>query len=42
VIDTGVTNGRTEAGVKRTGRGYRNSAHYQARLLLGSAARRAA
>jgi transposase len=43
-----VTNARTEAAntgikhIKRTGRGYRNPAHYQARILLSSAARRAA
>jgi transposase len=43
-----VTNARTEAAntrvkqIKRTGRGYRNPAHYQARILLTSAARRAA
>ena len=48
LISTGVTNARTEAAntgikqIKRTGRGYRNSAHYQARILLTSAARRAA
>jgi transposase len=48
LIETGVTNARTEAAntgikqIKRTGRGYRNSAHYQARILLRSAARRAA
>ena len=40
LISTGVTNARTEAAntginqIKRTGRGYRNSAHYQARILL--------
>jgi transposase len=28
--------------IKRTGRGYRNSAHYQAPILLTSVARRAA
>ena len=45
---TGVTNARTEAAntgikqIKRTGRGYRNPAHYQARILLTSAARHAA
>ena len=39
---------RTEAAIigitqiKRTGRGNRNPAHYQARILLTSAARRAA
>jgi transposase len=43
-----VTNARTEAAntgikqIKRTGRGYRNPAHYRARILLTSAARRAA
>ena len=43
-----VTNARTEAAntgikqIKRTGRGYRNPVHYQARILLTSAARRAA
>jgi transposase len=43
-----VTNAHTEAAntgikqIKRTGRGYRNPAHYQARILLTSAARRAA
>lgn len=43
-----VTNACTEAAntgikhIKRTGRGYRNPAHYQARILLTSAARRAA
>ena len=48
LIATGVTNARTEAAntsikqIKRTGRGYRNPAHYQARILLRSAARRAA
>lgn len=48
LIATGVTNARTEAAntgikqIKRTGRGYRNSGHYQARILLRSAARRAA
>ena len=45
---TGVTNARTEAAntsikqLKRTGRGYRNAEPYKARILLGSAARRAA
>jgi transposase len=45
---TGVTNARTEAAntsikqLKRTGRGYRNAEHYKARILLRSAARRAA
>jgi transposase len=48
LIVTGVTNARTEAAntgikqIKRTGRGYRNPAHYKARILLASAARRAA
>ncbi len=48
LITTGVSNARTEAAntgikqIKRTGRGYRNSNHYQARILLHSAARRAA
>ncbi len=48
LIQTGVTNARTEAAntgiknIKRTGRGYRNPAHYQARILLASTARRAA
>jgi len=48
LIVTGVTNARTEAAntsikhLKRTGRGYRNPAHYRARILLASAARRAA
>lgn len=48
LIATGVSNARTEAAntaikqIKRTGRGYRNSHHYQARILLHSAARRAA
>ncbi len=48
LITTRVTNARTEAAntaikqIKRTGRGYRNGAHYQARILLRSAARRAA
>jgi transposase len=43
-----VTDARTEAAItdikhiKSTGRGYRNPAHYQARILLTSAARRAA
>ena len=42
------TNARTEAAntsikqLKRTGRGYRNAEHYKARILLRSAARRAA
>ena len=48
LIATGVSNTRTEAAntgikqIKRTGRGYKNPAHYQARILLTSAARRAA
>jgi transposase len=48
LIVTGVTNARTEAAntsikhIKPTGRGYRNPAHYRARILLASAARRAA
>jgi transposase len=48
LITTGVNNARTEAAntgikqIKRTGRGYRNPGHYQARILLTSAARRAA
>jgi transposase len=48
LINTGATNARTEAAntgikqIKRTGRGYRNPVHYQARILLRSAARRAA
>ncbi|MBA3905923.1 MAG: ISL3 family transposase [Pseudonocardiales bacterium] len=48
LIVTGVTNARTEAAntsikqIKRSGRGYRNAAHYRARILLASAARRAA
>ena len=48
LIATGVSNARTEAAntgvkqIKRTGRGYRNSGHYQARILLRSAALRAA
>jgi hypothetical protein len=42
-IETRVTNARTEAAntaikqIKRTGRGYRNHEHYQARILLRSA-----
>jgi hypothetical protein len=41
-IETRVTNARTEAAntaikhIKRTGRGYRNHRHYQARILLRS------
>ena len=48
LIVTGVTNARTEAAntgikqTKRTGRGYRNPAHYRARILLAGAARSAA
>jgi transposase len=48
LIANRVTNARTEAAntgikhIKRTGRGYRNPSHYQARILLTSAARRAA
>jgi transposase len=48
LIVTGVTNARTEAAnttikqIKRRGRGYRNPAHYRARILLASAARSAA
>jgi transposase len=48
LIVTGVTNACTEAAntsikqIKRTGRGYRNPAHYRARILLASAARTAA
>ncbi len=48
LITTGVSNARTETAntaikqIKRTGRGYTNSGHYQARILLRSAARRAA
>lgn len=44
-IATRVTNARTEAAntmikhIKRTGRGYRNNNHYQARILLRSAHR---
>lgn len=44
-ITTRVTNARTEAAntaikhIKRTGRGYRNATHYQARILLRSAHR---
>ena len=47
LIATGVSNARTEAAntgikqIKRTGRGYRNSGHYQARILLRSARRAA-
>jgi len=48
LIVTGVTNARTEAAntsiknIKRTGRGFRNSDNYRTRMLLSSAARRAA
>ena len=48
LVVTGVTNARTEAAntsikqIKRSGRGYRNPGHYKARILLASAARRAA
>jgi transposase len=48
LIEHRVTNARTEAAntgikhIQRTGRGYRNPTHYQARILLTSAARRAA
>jgi transposase len=48
LIEYGVTNARTEAAntginqIKRTGRGCRNPAHYQARILLTCAAGRAA
>jgi transposase len=48
LLETGVTNARTEAAntgirhIKRPGRGYRNPTHCQARILLTSAARRAA
>jgi len=48
LIVTGVTNARTEAAnteikhLKRTGRGFRNSDNYRARILLVSAARSAA
>jgi len=44
-IDTRLTNAKTEAAntsikqIKRTGRGYRNHHHYQARILLASAHR---
>lgn len=45
LASTSVTNARTEAAnttikhIKRTGRGYRNNNHYQARILLHSAHR---
>ena len=48
LVVTGVTNAKTEAAntsikqIKRTGRGFRNEHHYRARILLASAARRAA
>jgi transposase len=48
LISYRITNARTEAAntgikhIKRTGRGYRNPAHYQARILLTSAAQHAA
>ena len=48
LIVTGVTNAKTEAAntaikhIKRSGRGFRNENHYRARILLASAARRAA
>jgi transposase len=48
LIEHRVSNARTEAAntgikqIKRTARGYRNPAHYQARILLTSAVRRAA
>ena len=48
LLVTGVTNARTEAAnttiknIKRTARGFRNPANYRARILLGSAAKRAA
>jgi hypothetical protein len=44
-IETRITNAKTEAAntsvkqIKRTGRGYRNHEHYQARILLASAHR---
>ena len=47
LISYRVTNARTEAAntdikhIKRTGRGYRNPAQYQARILLTSAAQHA-
>src|SRR4051794_3953482 len=44
LLVTGVTNARTVAAntkqIKRSGRGYRNPAHYRACILLASAARR--
>ena len=48
LIITGVTNARTEAAntgiknIKRTGRGFRNQDNYRTRILLTSAAKRAA
>lgn len=48
LIVTGATNARTEAAntsikhIKRTGRGFRNQTNYRTRILLTSAARRAA
>jgi len=48
LLVTGVSNARTEAAnttiknIKRTGRGFRNPDNYRARILLGSAAKRAA
>ena len=48
LLVTGVTNARTEAAntsikeIMRTGRGYRNAAHYRARIPLAGAARTAA
>jgi transposase len=48
LVVTGVTNAKTEAAntgikhIKRSGRGFRNETHYRARILLASAARRAA
>ena len=48
LVITGATNARTEAAntsikqLKRTGRGFRNERNYRTRILLGSAARRAA
>jgi transposase len=48
LIEHRVSSARTEAAntsikqIKRTGRGYRNPAHYQARILLTSANRQAA
>jgi len=48
LLITGVTNARTEAAnttiknIKRTGRGFRNQDNYRSRILLNSAAKRAA